>query len=337
MALGNVLVIRPGALGDAVLTLPALGALFAAGAERVTLLGTPASWAFLSGTQRRDFHIADFASSQWLGLFADGAALSDDAKRTLQGTQTAIVYLNGDTSAIQHRLLKHGVATISVMEPPTATPSVVASPVARCFELNWRNLSEEHAARSLLEPLAHCCSDASLATDALNPERVSELGWLAHSNDSSATAMEERPDTFAVHPGSGGRRKCWAARRFAEFTERVARDMNLRPLVFFGPADEGIRAEFEAAMSGDVVWNAIENRPLREVVALLQSSRFFVGNDSGMSHLAALVTPVVAIFGPTDPNIWGPLGRCVKIVQAPQGDLNLLAAATVFEAAASIM
>jgi len=91
MSLGNVLVIRPGALGDAVLTLPALRALYDAGADSVTVLGIPSSWAFLHPSQC-PVRIADFSSSTWLGLFADGATLSTQARAILENTQTAVVY-----------------------------------------------------------------------------------------------------------------------------------------------------------------------------------------------------------------------------------------------------
>jgi ADP-heptose:LPS heptosyltransferase len=57
----------------------------------------------------------------------------------------------------------------------------------------------------------------------------------------------------------------------------------------------------------------IEN--LSELAKRLASARVFVGNDSGISHLAAAVgTPVVALFGPTDPRVWAPRGPMVEVI-----------------------
>jgi hypothetical protein len=77
-----VLVIRPGALGDAVLTLPALVLLRAAGVRRLILLGTPASWSFLApGTG--EVSVRDFGDAAWLGLFAPDLPLSPSARAIL--------------------------------------------------------------------------------------------------------------------------------------------------------------------------------------------------------------------------------------------------------------
>jgi ADP-heptose:LPS heptosyltransferase len=56
------------------------------------------------------------------------------------------------------------------------------------------------------------------------------------------------------------------------------------------------------------------------LAAVLAESRGYFGNDSGVSHLAAaLGVPTVAVFGPTDPAVWAPLGPEVSVV-APRGD-----------------
>jgi ADP-heptose:LPS heptosyltransferase len=59
---------------------------------------------------------------------------------------------------------------------------------------------------------------------------------------------------------------------------------------------------------------------LAETAALLEQCTLYVGNDSGLSHVAgALGIPTVAVFGPTDPDVWAPLGRAVAAVRAPEG------------------
>ena len=59
----------------------------------------------------------------------------------------------------------------------------------------------------------------------------------------------------------------------------------------------------------------LHNLPLDELAAILKKCSLYVGNDSGITHLAASVeTPVVALFGPTDPQVWGPRGENVSIL-----------------------
>jgi heptosyltransferase-3 len=115
----------------------------------------------------------------------------------------------------------------------------------------------------------------------------------------------------AVHPGSGGRRKCWPADRFAGVAERLG-----RPVVLVeGPADaEACRAFLAHAPHGLAVARA-NDMTLPQAASLLACCPLFLGNDSGLSHLAAaLGVPTVAVFGPTDPAVWAPPGGRVRAV-----------------------
>ncbi len=129
----------------------------------------------------------------------------------------------------------------------------------------------------------------------------------------------------AIHPGSGSPRKNWPRERFAELahTLRVAR--GLRVLWLVGPA-ELERGLVPPAAEGDAV---LAEAPLPEVAQALAAAMLYVGNDSGLTHLAAAVrgpggrrTPVVALVGPTDPRVWAPRGPHVRIVRAPKGRMD---------------
>ncbi len=140
-----------------------------------------------------------------------------------------------------------------------------------------------------------------------------------------------RKDTgvLVVQPGAGGRTKRWAPERFAE----VARRSGLETVCLLGPAE--LDPPQPALGFGSRV---VEAPSLDEVVGLLASARAYLGNDAGVTHLAAAVgVPTVAVFGPTDPARWGPRGRGpVRIVQAPGGDLMGLGVEPVLEALQSL-
>jgi ADP-heptose:LPS heptosyltransferase len=68
----------------------------------------------------------------------------------------------------------------------------------------------------------------------------------------------------------------------------------------------------------------------RALGALLRKARAYVGNDSGVSHLAAAFgAPSIVLFGPTDPRVWAPLGPRVRTLRAPDGRLEQIEVAEV--------
>ena len=129
--------------------------------------------------------------------------------------------------------------------------------------------------------------------------------------DGVAIPRMECPNTvgedFAViHPFSGSSRKNWQLDRFREVSRRLG---------------------------GPVRWSAGPQEPLEdalrfsnlyELACWLATARVYIGNDSGITHLAAAVgIPVVAIFGPTDPAIWAPRGERVRVVSGTLGEIGV--------------
>jgi heptosyltransferase III len=319
LAEAHILVVRPGALGDAVLTLPVLLALQKANVKRITIMGTPASWAFLSDTLPCQIKVEDFGSSKWLGLFADGALLPADASGLLKTVTRAVVYVGGANDAMARKLAEHGVKSILRMLPPTGERPQSA-----------------HAAELLLSVLADAIPKP-LRIAALRPfQTLQENPFMNIDGEFSRRILAEHGmmnldrEYVVLHPGSGGRRKCWPGSRYVQVAEALAK-RNILTVFFFGPAEEELRANILKNCSPAVQPKEIFCRPLRELLALLERARGYAGNDSGVSHLAAQVCPVSAIFGPTDPRVWVPLGRDVRVLRAPDGSLEGINYQTVVE------
>jgi hypothetical protein len=313
--LGPTLVIRPGALGDAILTLPTLHALRLGGASSLLVLGTPASWRFVRSAHE-SLRVRDFSSSEWLGLFSSDVKLGEAARLALSQIRTAVVFVS-EAQAIIAALVKSGVEQIIQAVPPTETTATAS-----------------HASEIMLGEIEEICGP-SMCAQARKILPADDDIFLKINEEEESLALDRigldappkggqdsQCGLIGIHPGSGGRRKCWPVERYAKLAVELSCKRGLTPLVFFGPADEGLRDAFEAAMPPGVLWEVAENRPLREVFALLSCCRAYVGNDSGMTHLAARVCPVTALFGPTDPKVWSPLGREVHIVCAENGDLS---------------
>lgn len=105
---------------------------------------------------------------------------------------------------------------------------------------------------------------------------------------------------FAViHPFSGSAKKCWPLDRYRELARRIETRMPVRWCA--GPEEP--------------LADAVRREDLYELACWLATARLYIGNDSGITHLAAAVgTRVVALFGPTDPRIWAPRGPNVEVI-----------------------
>jgi len=308
-----VVIVRPGAVGDAVLTLPVVAALRQA-AKKVLIIGTPASWAFLA-QNTHGVRVSDFGGHEWHCLFADDSKPSPESLKDLNQA-TAIVNLASGGDDVAAKLRIFGVKTVRVCAPPLADE---ATPTQE----------PKHAAARLMTPLS----------DIITPEVPTV------TNDAIKSVLEIESKEFAkrmhdfqfftkpyvvLHPGSGGAKKCWVAERYAELATRIA-DAQVLPIVVFGPADDATRERFENAITGALNLARVENEKLRNVLALMAGARGYAGNDSGMSHLAARICPTTALFGPTDPAVWAPLGEDVNILRAADGNLDSISVDTVLE------
>jgi hypothetical protein len=121
-----------------------------------------------------------------------------------------------------------------------------------------------------------------------------------------------RSTRVLIHPGAGSPRKRWPLSNFLNVAVQ-AEAFGLIPQFVIGPAEEDLLPELAARQ-------AAVQRPedCIGLLALLRSAAAYIGNDSGVSHLAAWAgLPSVVIFGPTDPVRWQPRGRSVAIVQPP--------------------
>jgi len=102
-----------------------------------------------------------------------------------------------------------------------------------------------------------------------------------------------------IHPFSGSPRKNWPLDRYRELAARLGHVEWCA-----GPEDD-----FPGAVRID---------DLYELGCWVAGACVYIGNDSGIAHLAAAVgTPVVVLFGPTDPRVWAPRGSKVRVIARP--------------------
>ena len=117
---------------------------------------------------------------------------------------------------------------------------------------------------------------------------------------------------IALAPGSGAREKCWPQGRWLELASRLARQQETLRIVV-GPTEQ--ERDDPRKWDWPCAVHFLAELSCLELARALQTCAAFVGNDSGTSHLAAMLdVPTVAIFGAGWPRVFGPLGRRVATV-----------------------
>lgn len=291
----RIAVIRPGALGDTILTLPALAALREAFAgAKLTFAGNAAVLTLLASG-----HYADAVLSSddpaLMPLFVPLEQPSPQLMAHFGDLDLAVLWLR-DSATVAENLRQMGAR--AVIAAPSRPPQG----------------SLQHAGDYLLATLApvlagrvgrRAAAHAHLSPGA-EQRAFANRFWRQHGLAGRAVV--------AIHPGSGGRCKCWPAARFAALADLLA-GRGIATMLVAGPADDAVAGAFTAALrSAQPI--PVAGLPVPELAAVLAQCTAFVGNDSGVSHLAAaLGVPTVAIYGPTDPLVWGVRGERVMLVR----------------------
>jgi heptosyltransferase-3 len=136
---------------------------------------------------------------------------------------------------------------------------------------------------------------------------------------------------LALHPGSGSERKNWSIENWIELAKTLLNAKALFRTIIFasGEADEKEMARLRTLFEHESQVGFAHGLPLPQLAALLEQS-IFLGHDSGISHLAAAAgARCLILFGPTDPKVWAPLNKDVRVLVAPNNDLTQLDIARV--------
>ena len=296
---GKILVVRGGAIGDFILTLPAITALRTTFPDtHLEVLGYPV----VAELARAAGMIEAFRSIEARPLarfFARQAKLDDEWSAYFESFNLIISYLYDPDQIFQ--------------------TNVGRASKAQFIQAQHRPHEQEdlHATAVFLKPLEKLAIfDADPVARIVVPaaEVLPPENWLA------------------VHPGSGSEKKNWPETKWMAFLETLLQNSD-RNLLLVGGEAEGERLQRIARSVPSPRLRIAEKLPLAQLAGLLSQCRGFVGHDSGITHLAAAVgCRVLALWGPSRRAIWQPLYPAVTIIEAPSGDLHQLEVGTVLEA-----
>ncbi len=324
----KVLVLRSGALGDLVLTLPVLEAL------RVSVPHAEILYAGRSefGRLIRRGGLADEVISsdrpEIVSLFSDSVHAPDGLRKAASPIALAVSFVKAPQ--VERNLLAAGAGELLSISPRP----VPEKPASGGQDAPERAGIRTHAADHLLSVLRGRAGVSARAVPRLPvPDDLRERarGVLRGKG-------LEGGGFLALHPGSGSRSgesgKNWPAERFAELARRARDELDLKVAVLLGPAEAG---HLTSAL-GPVADAILETPSLACLSGILAESAAYVGNDSGVTHLAASCgAPTVAVFGPTDPAVWAPRGGKVRVIRDPSGDLRRVEVDRVLEGLRSVL
>ena len=294
----RILVIRGGAIGDFILTLPAIRLLRENFPDaHLEILGYQHIVALAHGRFYADA-TRSIEYSAMAGFFVPHSTLAPDLVEYFASFQQVVSYLFDPDGFFEGNLVRAGVKNL--------LPAYV------------RIDDSQHAARQLAQPLERLALFLEEPAARVHPSQEDHAFARRFLGESGQPVI-------AIHPGSGSPRKNWALENWADLGRWLnARSPGLRLLLIGGEAD-GAQLDTLIAAWRDADVLIARDLALPHLAAVLARCRLFLGHDSGISHLAAAAgTPCVVLFGPTDPAVWAPANASVQIIRAPMGDLAKL-------------
>jgi heptosyltransferase III len=292
--------VRGGAIGDFIMTLPAVGALRERWPDaHIEILGYP--------------HIAELAHKRYYadavrsidakamaGFFVPRGVLDPALVEYFKGFNVVISYLFDPD-----RIFSNNVRACGVKQVIDASPRP----------------EKTHAAQHYCRPL----ESLAIYVEAPHPRiQPNESDYEAASN---FLKMAGREPLVAIHPGSGSEKKNWPVEKFAALARWLIDELAAQLLIIRGEADEQAAQKLVELLGTRPITMA-QGLKLVELAAVLERCVLFLGNDSGITHLAAAVeTPTVAVFGAASSPIWEPLGKHTRVVQFGEQDVANVRAA----------
>jgi heptosyltransferase III len=309
--MNRILVIRGGAIGDFILTLPALKALRDARPQaHIEILG----YKHIAVLAEKRFYAQALHSIEYGPLarfFARNTELPAELADHFASFDLIISYLYDPDRIFETNLRRCGVQNL------------ICGP-GRIVE------NARHAARQLARPIEELGINVVDFAERIFPS--------IEDREFAREFLASVPQPIvAIHPGSGSHEKNWPLENWIGLFSPDSRFADLeRLLVISGEADGAQADQLQREWKNRDVRFA-SSLPLPRLAAVLERS-IFIGHDSGISHLAAAAgANCILLFGPTDPDVWAPRNANVRVLRPPTGKLSDLKTQTVEEALAGLL
>jgi heptosyltransferase-3 len=302
----RAVILQPGALGDCILTLPLVKVLKEVlNLGAVDIIGHTEYIGVFPGRSCVD-GVRSLDSTDLHRLFVEPAKFDlsdwDPLINTFAAYNWIVTFLGEPGSNFEQNLIftancSHSAEVITLSLKPGSDRRHIAEFYLRQFARQG-GLAPEQTKTDLDKVLI----------------RVTEADRYCGVELLDQTGIDVSKRLVVIHPGSGGQRKCWHLENFIA----IARDIRARGhevLFLLGPAEvERMHSAEETRIRS--IARRVSHLSLTQVVGILSCADAFVGNDSGVTHLAAGIgLRTFVLFGPTDPGTYKPIGPAVTVFQ----------------------
>jgi heptosyltransferase-3 len=290
----SFLVVNQGAVGDFILSLSAVEALYNAFPRaRLTFLANPSTLEIIRGRPYLGT-VFDCRSSRWAPLYGKGGRVAFASFGISPPVGGIFVFGRASSRILVENLAAVLNATAHRIDPFPDPGSGLSVIEYQCRQLTALGVPALPPPPAVIAPSPE---DGIEATALVKP----------------LLKPEER--LVLIHPGSGGREKIWAPAGWIILIRRLLEQPRLRLGLIQGPADRSILRRLQESLELAHLLS-FDNIRLGLLAGIMGHAAFYVGNDSGITHLAAACgLPTIALFGPTDPRIWAPRGSAVKVIR----------------------
>jgi ADP-heptose:LPS heptosyltransferase len=292
----STLVIHQGALGDFIFALPALESIRKAFPQaKSVLLGYPR---ILELVEKR-FYADEILSIDQRGMatfFVQGGTLDFNLSELFKKFDLIVVFgRDGEGTVVGNlrRVCQGQIIPINSFPPWDGNVHVTDHLLKQFTALGFPT----------------CDSNPRLHLN------ESDREWARDFWKSQGGTPEDRSRAIVLHPGSGSKKKVWPLDRFLNLARTLQQHFGSRILIVLGPAEgPEVRRAFEETRPGEFI--IAKGLTLLQLGSVIEGCRFYVGNDSGVSHMAAaLGLPTIVIFGPTDQRVWSPKGEKTAVIR----------------------
>ncbi|TLY30697.1 MAG: glycosyltransferase family 9 protein [Nitrospirae bacterium] len=286
----TMLIIHPGALGDVLLSLPALRGLRGRyPSHGVGLVTSGQVGNLLQACDEMDV-VFPLESDALASLLAGPEPVSPPLREWLARCDLAVCWMTDSDQRLYSVLRELGVSQVIQRSPLSSVCETI------------------HQTDRVMETVRDVIPTGDYSWKLLVPDQM----VMAGKARLAGLGIHRKRLIVAVHPGSGSRYKCCAPTLLARVVAWLQAN-NACPLVLGGPADDALVARLcEVCEKPPLVLQQLD---LLSVAGVLANVDLFIGHDSGLTHLAAaLHLSTVALFGPTDPRRWAPRGSHVTVL-----------------------
>jgi ADP-heptose:LPS heptosyltransferase len=231
---------------------------------------------------------------RWLELFQDEGDIGRELKNLLAAFDLALIFTPEERQKFLNRLKQAGIPRVVWL------PSFPVEDRVPIRELHAERL-QQAGLKKALKPFRLIIPESERATARARLQ----------------TQSRESTCRVALAPGSGHPRKNWPLENYIELARHLEELYRAEIWWLLGPAEVGWDRVLQKKIPQP---RLLPDLPLRHLAAVLAELQLYVGNDSGVTHLAAALRgpAVAAIFGPSDPVIWAPQGKRSIVITPEQ-------------------